>query len=68
MVAEKSADWRDAILRILDDKRLRHRLGAAGRARMLSHHAWSNSLQRVDAMIERCIASHVLGRATPQRS
>jgi sugar transferase (PEP-CTERM/EpsH1 system associated) len=68
LVAEKRTEWRDAILRILDDKNLRQRLGAAGRTRVLSHHAWSSSLQRVDAMIERCIASRVLARAAPQRS
>jgi len=46
-----------AILRILGDPAERHRLALAGRARMLSHHSWDRSMQRLDAIIERCLTS-----------
>jgi len=38
----------------------RRRLAAAGRARMLSHHAWDKSMRRVDGIIERCIANRAV--------
>lgn len=45
-----------AILGILDDPAERARLAQAGRARMLSHHTWPMALQRLDAIVERCLA------------
>ena len=47
----------DAILRIVDNPAERGRLAAAGRARMLSHHAWPRSMLRLDGIIERGIAN-----------
>jgi len=55
VVASAPADARDAILRILDDPAERRRLSAAGRARILSHHAWPSSMKRLDAIIARCV-------------
>lgn len=46
-----------AILRILDDRFERARLSQAGRARVLSNHAWPNSMKRLDAIIDRCLGS-----------
>lgn len=46
-----------AVLRIQDDRGERARLAAAGRARMLSHHDWGRSMQRLDRIIERCLAA-----------
>jgi len=46
-----------AILRILGDSTERQRLAVAGRERMLSHHAWDRSMQRLDGIIERCLAT-----------
>jgi polysaccharide biosynthesis protein PslH len=46
-----------AILRVLDDPSERERLACAGRERVLSHHAWPSSMRRLDAIIERCIAT-----------
>ncbi len=43
------------ILRVLDDPGERRRLARAGRARMLSHHAWPKSMQRLDRIIDRCV-------------
>jgi sugar transferase (PEP-CTERM/EpsH1 system associated) len=54
------ADTPDAIaaaaLRLMDDPGERARLALAGRARMLSHHAWPASMARLDRIIEACLA------------
>jgi hypothetical protein len=42
------------VLKLMADKGERARLAAAGRARMLSNHAWPKSMQRLDGIIERC--------------
>jgi sugar transferase (PEP-CTERM/EpsH1 system associated) len=44
-----------AILRVMGDSNERARLAKAGRARMLSHHAWPSSMKRLDAIVERCV-------------
>ncbi len=41
----------EAILQVLESRELRERLAAAGRARVLSHHSWPTSMQRLDALI-----------------
>jgi sugar transferase (PEP-CTERM/EpsH1 system associated) len=46
-----------AVLRILEDRDERQRLAVAGRARMLSHHDWGRSMQRLDRVIERCLTT-----------
>jgi hypothetical protein len=47
-------EYCDAILRIVENAAERERLAAAGRQRMLSHHAWPHSMKRLDAIIGRC--------------
>ncbi|WP_425257366.1 TIGR03087 family PEP-CTERM/XrtA system glycosyltransferase [Rubrivivax sp. RP6-9] len=54
LVADSPPDIAAAVLRIVEQPGERARLAAAGRERMLSHHAWSRSMQRLDAIIERC--------------
>ena len=39
----------------------RARLAQAGRARVLSNHAWPSSMKRLDAIIERCVDSFAPG-------
>jgi len=56
-VASTPEEHAQAILRILDDPAERRRLAVAGRERMLSHHAWDRSMQRLDRIIERCLGS-----------
>jgi hypothetical protein len=56
LVADTPADMADAILRVVGDPAARARLAEAGRARMLSHHAWAGSMKRLDAIIARCCA------------
>lgn len=55
LVAETPMQYAEAILRLLEQPAERERLSVAGRERMLSHHAWPHSMQRLDAIIERCI-------------
>jgi glycosyltransferase involved in cell wall biosynthesis len=56
LAASSPEEYAQAILRILDRPRERARLSLSGRARMVSAHAWPNSLRRLDGIIERCLA------------
>lgn len=42
-----------AILRVLDDQALAHRLGLAGRQTALDHYAWTGKAQELEAVFER---------------
>jgi sugar transferase (PEP-CTERM/EpsH1 system associated) len=55
LVADTPGDYVEAIASILDDQAERARLARSGRERMLSHHNWDRSMQRLDAIIERCL-------------
>jgi len=57
LVADGAAETAAAVLRIQDSRAERARLAQAGRARMLSHHAWEPSMQRMEAIIDRCLAA-----------
>lgn len=59
LTANTPSETCDAILRILESPVERARLAHAGRARVLSHHAWSSSMKRLDTIIERCMGSSV---------
>jgi len=54
LVADSAAGITQAILRIAENPDERRRLAVAGRQRMLSHHAWPRSMQRLDGIIQRC--------------
>ena len=56
LVANEPAQYAEAILRIAEDPDERARLAHAGRQRMLTHHAWPRSMERLDAIVERCVA------------
>lgn len=55
LVADTPEAYARQILRITSNPVERQRLAEAGRARMLSHHAWPRSMERLDGIIERCI-------------
>lgn len=57
LVASTPQEYTDSIVRILDDPAERRRLAIAGRECMLSRHAWSASMQRLDGIIERCLSA-----------
>jgi sugar transferase (PEP-CTERM/EpsH1 system associated) len=58
LVANSHEDQTAAILRILEDDGERRRLASAGRERVLLHHDWGHSMQRLDGIIERCLAAY----------
>jgi polysaccharide biosynthesis protein PslH len=65
-VAGTPDEYRDAVVRIVEDPSERRRLAEAGRARMLSHHAWPSSMKRLDTIVSRCIKGFSL-RATKEQ-
>jgi polysaccharide biosynthesis protein PslH len=58
LAADTPDETSEAILRLLDNPAERARFSEAGRARVLSSHAWPHSMKRLDAIIERCVASY----------
>jgi hypothetical protein len=56
LAASAPDEYVEAILRVLDHPEERARLARAGRGRMLSHHTWPQSMRRLDAIVERCLA------------
>jgi glycosyltransferase involved in cell wall biosynthesis len=64
LVADSPQEIAAAVLRVTQNAAERERLATAGRERMLSHHAWPRSMQRLDGIIERCVRSHA--EKTPQ--
>jgi hypothetical protein len=55
LVADTAQEYAHAISSIVDDPAERDRLAQSGRERMLSHHAWPHSMERLDGIIERCL-------------
>jgi glycosyltransferase involved in cell wall biosynthesis len=45
-----------AVLHVMENRSERARLSVAGRKRMLSHHAWSSAMRRLDSILERTLA------------
>lgn len=64
LVADDAPAVAEAVLGILDRPAERQRLSEAGRARVLSHHAWSRSMQRLDEIIARCVAQFARAQGT----
>jgi sugar transferase (PEP-CTERM/EpsH1 system associated) len=56
LAAKTPGEYAEAILHVLENPAERARLSRAGRARMLSHHAWPQSMRRLDAIVERCLS------------
>jgi len=55
LVADTAEEYAEAIRSIIGDPAERARLAQSGRDRMLSHHAWPRSMERLDAVIDRCL-------------
>ena len=55
VVADSLREQAEAIIKLLDSPAERHRLALAGRQRVLSHHAWAQSMKRLDGIVERCV-------------
>ncbi len=54
LTASSDAEYVTQISRILDGSGERERLATQGRDRMLSHHSWEASMERVDEIIDEC--------------
>ena len=73
LVASTPEEYTVAILRVIQSPEERRRLSIAGRQRMLSNHDWDKSMQRLDVIVNRCLAActstapedAVLPRASP---
>ncbi|MEO8004047.1 MAG: TIGR03087 family PEP-CTERM/XrtA system glycosyltransferase [Betaproteobacteria bacterium] len=68
LAATTPEEYAHAILGILGNVVERQRLAVAGRERMLSHHAWPKSMQRLDGIIDRCMSAsgNAQGRLAPE--
>lgn len=53
LVADRPEAYADQILRLLQDPDARRRFAEAGRARVLTHHDWNRSMEKLDGIIER---------------
>lgn len=62
LVADGADEWCDVLARALDDRAGRERLAQAGRARVLSHHAWPNAMARLDGIMAQCLPQSVAER------
>ena len=58
LVADTPQQIAAAVLRITQNPAQRQHFANSGRERMLSHHAWPRSMQRLDGIIERCLRGH----------
>jgi glycosyltransferase involved in cell wall biosynthesis len=68
LVASSPDEYATAILRLMDDSGARGRLATAGRERMLSHHAWHRSMQRLDGIIDSVLSRKCASRAGALRA
>lgn len=64
LTASSPTEYVEAIMHVLENPTERQRLAAAGRARMLSHHDWRTSMQRLDSLITDCLARRAEPRET----
>jgi sugar transferase (PEP-CTERM/EpsH1 system associated) len=56
LVADTPSETAASVLRLIERPEERARLALAGRARMLTHHSWPKSMERLDALIAGCMA------------
>jgi sugar transferase (PEP-CTERM/EpsH1 system associated) len=53
LVASTPSEWVDAIVGLMSSREQREQISNAARARVLSHHSWTASMNRLDSLIER---------------
>jgi hypothetical protein len=56
LTASSPQEYAEGVIRLLSDSKERKRYSDAGRARMLTHHQWEGSMEKLDKIIEDCIA------------
>lgn len=57
LTASTRDDYCEAILRLLESPKERERYAKHARARMLSHHNWEGSMNKLSHLIEKCVAT-----------
>ena len=57
-VADEARETADKILSIMQNPARRMQLASAGRERVLSHHAWPASMERLDGIVRDLLAEH----------
>jgi len=55
LVADDAQACAQAVLKVMENRDERRRLSDAGRARVMSHHHWPNSMRRMEAILERAM-------------
>ncbi len=68
LVADTPSEIAAAVLRVTGDAAERQRLAAAGRERVLSHHDWARSMQRLDTLIAGCLRGRAERDSQTQRT
>jgi sugar transferase (PEP-CTERM/EpsH1 system associated) len=58
LTGTSAAEFAEAVVRILADPAQRRRLAEAGRQRVLSHHSWTASLERLDGLLSLHLGSY----------
>ena len=57
LTASGAREIAGAVLKLLDDPAQRAGLATRARERVLSHHSWLSSLQRMDGYLEQCLSN-----------
>ena len=58
LVAESPEKYAEALLLLMSDRAVRHRFAATGRQRVETHHSWTNSMAKLDRIIEGCVQDY----------
>jgi glycosyltransferase involved in cell wall biosynthesis len=56
VVADTAEEYVESLVRIMCESDWRKHLSIVGRERMLSHHSWTHSMERLDEIIDRCFS------------
>jgi sugar transferase (PEP-CTERM/EpsH1 system associated) len=56
------------VLELMENARTRSRFAESSRQRVLSHHDWSRSMERLDEIIERCTSAYASRRGSVESS
>jgi polysaccharide biosynthesis protein PslH len=68
LTATTPQQYAEAVLRVLANRDERQKFAEAGRRRMLSHHSWSESMRKLDGIIDDCLAVAQRGGSVASRA
>jgi sugar transferase (PEP-CTERM/EpsH1 system associated) len=58
LVVDDAQACAQAVLKVMENRDQRRRLSEAGRARVMLHHHWPNSMRRMEALLEHAVGFH----------